>query len=130
MARSQQARDLAQRVRQQIFDDPQSHNQMYYARQTACGTVCCVAGWTAQFSLPDFRLDLNSEGFAETMVSADGSTLVDIDSWAKTALEIDEHTASVLFGTRIERAQVLEFLDALATDDETEIERLINEADW
>jgi hypothetical protein len=37
---------LADRVLGHIKANPQSHDQNYYAAQSACGTTGCVAGWT------------------------------------------------------------------------------------
>jgi hypothetical protein len=38
--------ELAEKVREAIFMDPESHDQGEYGRITDCGTIACIAGHT------------------------------------------------------------------------------------
>jgi len=46
-------KELAEKILQQITEDPESHNQDIWATTSGyseCGTVACIAGWAVEFN--------------------------------------------------------------------------------
>jgi hypothetical protein len=48
--------ELLKRVRAQITEHPETHNQRVWAKRTECGTTACVAGWAVLLAHPDAEL--------------------------------------------------------------------------
>lgn len=85
---------LLRKTLEHITAHPEEHAQGLWAKRTACGTACCVAGWAVQFTGHDLLFDLN--GDAEHVVTADGD-VVSISEIAEQELGLTERQSEKLF---------------------------------
>ena len=82
---------LLEKVRDQIHNHPETHNQTVWARRSACGTAMCFAGWAAYFAGHDF--DFNKDlGTAE--YTTDDTSIARV---AQDALGLISEEGYVLF---------------------------------
>lgn len=139
MSFTDEQRALAKRVRDQIFNDPESHDQRFYIAQTSdCRTAGCVAGWTVLLTYPQVPSNWVSVGPHEkydrhavsVKIAGRGAFRdnVDIHDEAAQLLGISDHydVHEYLFDPLRTRAGVLGDLDKIVDDD---LDGLIDAAD-
>ena len=120
---------LAERVRDQIVQHPESHNQKVWVQQTSCGTTACVAGWAVLLSgatvvlvndlLSSGRVDREVQGFHECLpADGDRHAPVPIYLLAERLLGITSAQSDYLFDSHRTRPELLRALDNLIRRDE------------
>lgn len=109
--------DLLRKVKQQIVDHPESHDQAVWAEKRSCGTVCCVAGWAAHLS--GGRLDWQVYGGATVedveaeayeVEVGDGQVLT-VREAAQLQLGLDDRDADYLFSSSRTQDEIFHFID-------------------
>lgn len=131
---------LAQRVRDQIVQHPESHNQKVWVQETSCGTTACVAGWTVILAgaTPALDRDISSswhgidefpgwvryglDEYASYVdcipIHGNRSALVSIFSYAEQLLGLTSAQGDYLFAASRTRKELLRALDNLIRRDE------------
>lgn len=91
-------KELAERILQQITEEPESHDQSIWAVASGtagCGTIACIAGWAVEFN----RQDGEGEYRALERLGAELNTAPWYDSVGRELLGLDRPAASNLFYT-------------------------------
>ncbi len=92
---------LARRVRDHLAAHPDEHNQgTWYCTVPECGTVACIAGWTAVFDGAEPILSGRSASYVRTKT---GITQY-IADYARAALGLGESEANGIFNSDNEEA--------------------------
>ncbi|WP_280371065.1 hypothetical protein [Nocardia wallacei] len=111
---------LAKRVRDQIAAHPEQHDQTLYIKEGPdCGTVACIAGWTAH--LHGAPLLWHGQGVRSAGRVATGIDPVSIDYYAAHLLGLDSHEALRLFNPDIGEAEARARLEELIADGEAAV---------
>ena len=113
---------LAKKVRDHIAEHPEQHDQACWYRQNECGTVACIAGWTAvpDGAQPDLILDEEDLDEAASVRLPDGSRR-QIAGYARKALGLTENEAYQLFHRTPNEAVAAQALDKLIADGEAAV---------
>lgn len=85
---------LLRKTLEHITAHPEEYRQRLWAKRTACGTACCVAGWAVQFTGHNLLFD--QDGDAENVVTTDGD-VVSISEVAEQELGLTERQSDKLF---------------------------------
>lgn len=127
---------LLEKVRDQILDHPETHDQGVWARVSydeilgeepviiECGTAACVCGWACQLSGDRFLIhpqdkSWNGSYYPGLIITAEGEKHL-IGERGQEVLGITDEEAMELFNEGLDRTTVLKHLDALINGEELE----------
>lgn len=88
--------ELMKRVRDQITQRPETHDQNHWGRRTECGTTHCVAGWACVLSNVELDWDTYTDD-NDTGFSYGTSDGISIDKVARSLLRLNNDQADQLF---------------------------------
>ena len=118
---------LFRQIQNQLRTHPEQYNQSEWGDGSACGAVCCLAGWAALLEHPGAKL------YDDGVIGEDGKDLGTIWNVAAEALNLGERSQdSLFFKSDWENQELANRLDAaqFSNDHKAQAEIACEYLDW